>query len=638
MAGPTWRQVQGPRFDDAIAAYRMGADLIDRGLSGARAGVKAWDDNQIRETSNSLTADLMRFQNDPKALNAAIADGSLMKGYDPRRLSAEAIAAIGGRQQDLQNFELGTRNIEGVGLRNAGLGTANERAATELGDLKYQSGNARADNDWLRGTGRDIAREYDAVLARTRDPKQAYAWLTSPEVQARLKGGPADFVQSLTTRGTAVPMDYAKFVDQGEITNNRVDDRRTSAANRAVMGAQVGQIGAQTEATRQATTITGAGFNSQQVASGAMTGILEEGAGSTDTVEGALSRAIKKNPALAKDPQAQEILRRTLIETYKYGVGRPIVDGAGNEVINKVDPAAEKGVSPPFVVPPLLARPRAEAPANPASDILAGGSGNDDLAGGAAADLFRAAAPRDRQAQFGRILQIEGGTDRRGNFLTSPKGAIGPAQVMPGTAPEAARLAGLPFDEKRYRSDPAYNKALGEAYYTKQLRDFGGDPIKAAAAYNAGPGSAKSGRGVRGAMARAAKAGQADNWVAFLPAETRNYVAKFAGEGAQSAGTRYASGDIGANYMTQQAVAPSMAPAISPTLAALNSPQPIAPQAAAEIERAAGGVDPRDELLRQLIAERQQPRPIMGEDPQRRRRSTNVAAILGQAGALSRYS
>lgn len=140
----------------------------------------------------------------------------------------------------------------------------------------------------------------------------------------------------------------------------------------------------------------------------------------------------------------------------------------------------------------------------------------------------RAAAPRPGvDAMWRAIIGNEGGTDRHGNFRTSPKGAIGPAQVMPGTAPQAARLAGVPFDDHRYRTDPAYNDQLGRAYFGEMLRQFGGDPEKAAAAYNAGPGSAERGTGVRGAMARAERAGEPGNWRAYLPAETRNYVRNF---------------------------------------------------------------------------------------------------------------
>lgn len=114
-----------------------------------------------------------------------------------------------------------------------------------------------------------------------------------------------------------------------------------------------------------------------------------------------------------------------------------------------------------------------------------------------------------------------------GEPLRSSAGAIGVMQVLPSTGPEAARLAGLAWDAERFHKDEAYNRALGQAYYKDMLRRFGGDPIKAAAAYNAGPGSASKGTGVNGAIARARKAGEPENWVAYLPAETRNYVAKF---------------------------------------------------------------------------------------------------------------
>lgn len=125
---------------------------------------------------------------------------------------------------------------------------------------------------------------------------------------------------------------------------------------------------------------------------------------------------------------------------------------------------------------------------------------------------------------FNRMVSAESGGRQfaaGGGALTSPKGAVGIAQVMPGTAPEAARLAGLPWDAQRYRGDPEYNRALGEAYYNKQLADFG-DPMKAAAAYNAGPGA------VRRAIQ---KGGQ--NWQQHVPAETQAYLDKvFGGQGA----------------------------------------------------------------------------------------------------------
>jgi hypothetical protein len=102
-----------------------------------------------------------------------------------------------------------------------------------------------------------------------------------------------------------------------------------------------------------------------------------------------------------------------------------------------------------------------------------------------------------------------------GTPLVSGAGAVGIGQVMPGTGPEAAQLAGLPWDKNRLYNDPAYNEALGKAYYAKQRSDFG-DPDMAAAAYNAGP------QAVRDAVAKGQLSGR--SWLSYLPAETQDYV------------------------------------------------------------------------------------------------------------------
>ncbi len=121
-----------------------------------------------------------------------------------------------------------------------------------------------------------------------------------------------------------------------------------------------------------------------------------------------------------------------------------------------------------------------------------------------------------------QIGQESGGKQfgKDGKPLTSSAGAVGIAQVMPGTGPEAAKLAGLPWDVRRYHQDAGYNEALGKAYMAKQLQTFGGDVQKALAAYNMGPGSAAKGNGVAGLVAK-----HGENWLAHAPKETQNYVA-----------------------------------------------------------------------------------------------------------------
>ncbi len=145
-------------------------------------------------------------------------------------------------------------------------------------------------------------------------------------------------------------------------------------------------------------------------------------------------------------------------------------------------------------------------------------------------------------APMGAMAAIErnetgGGAEAARQRLVSPKGAVGVMQVMPTTGPEAAKLAGLPWDAQRFRSDPAYNRALGQAYYREQLRVFGAAD-KAAAAYNAGPGA------LRNAMRKAEKAGNPGDWLRYMPAETRDYVAKFRTRtGAEASGGGVAVAD-----------------------------------------------------------------------------------------------
>lgn len=105
--------------------------------------------------------------------------------------------------------------------------------------------------------------------------------------------------------------------------------------------------------------------------------------------------------------------------------------------------------------------------------------------------------------------------DANGQPVTSSAGAIGVMQVMPKTAPEAARLAGLPWDENAYRTDESYNKLLGIAYLSELLRRYDGDVSKALAAYNAGSGRLES-----------AVSSHGENFLAAMPAETQDYVAR----------------------------------------------------------------------------------------------------------------
>jgi hypothetical protein len=155
--------------------------------------------------------------------------------------------------------------------------------------------------------------------------------------------------------------------------------------------------------------------------------------------------------------------------------------------------------------------------------------------------LAAARAPVDEVSEFYRtkILKQESGNrqfDENGNPLTSSAGAIGIGQVMPDTGPEAAKMAGLPWDEERFRTDADYNAALGEAYFRNMYDRFGSLDL-ASAAYNAGPGRLSSAIDRAGAMG--------GSYLDYLPEETQNYVSSLTGMGSASRGV--AGADEGAS-------------------------------------------------------------------------------------------
>jgi hypothetical protein len=150
-------------------------------------------------------------------------------------------------------------------------------------------------------------------------------------------------------------------------------------------------------------------------------------------------------------------------------------------------------------------------------------TGNSPGTGGGAGTPF--GLPPAAEAVWQRMVPQESGGKQfnaDGSVVTSPTGAIGIAQVEPGTGPAAAKLAGLPWDPVRFKNDPNYNLALGRAYFAQQVQAFG-SPDVAAAAYNAGPNA------VLAAQAKASKRG--GDWLSYMPAETRDYVAKVTGGG-----------------------------------------------------------------------------------------------------------
>ena len=123
-------------------------------------------------------------------------------------------------------------------------------------------------------------------------------------------------------------------------------------------------------------------------------------------------------------------------------------------------------------------------------------------------------------------------THRRsdGGLVTSPKGALGVAQIMPATAAKPG-YGMSPINLQTSTADQ--QKAWATDYIGRIQKAHNFTTEQAVAAYNAGPG----------AVQKAIKAG-GSNWLSKLPAETRAYVPKVMG-GATGGGGNRATQAIG---------------------------------------------------------------------------------------------
>ncbi len=131
-------------------------------------------------------------------------------------------------------------------------------------------------------------------------------------------------------------------------------------------------------------------------------------------------------------------------------------------------------------------------------------------------------------ADMGKLTQVIAGvesrnrdTDAAGNVITSPKGAQGRMQVMPGTQRDPG------FGVRPAADDSLEEKArVGRDYLAAMVKRYDGNLAKAAAAYNWGPGAVDN--AVKAAQANAGKGESVPDsaWLASAPKETRDYVAK----------------------------------------------------------------------------------------------------------------
>ncbi|WP_404926949.1 lytic transglycosylase domain-containing protein [Mesorhizobium sp. ORM16] len=106
----------------------------------------------------------------------------------------------------------------------------------------------------------------------------------------------------------------------------------------------------------------------------------------------------------------------------------------------------------------------------------------------------------------------------------SSAGARGLLQLMPATAKQLAKKAGLQFSQARLTTDAGYNATLGSAFLGQQLDRFNGSYVLTFAGYNAGPSRAAQWVAKYGDP-RGKDIDAVVDWIERIPyTETRSYV------------------------------------------------------------------------------------------------------------------
>lgn len=252
------------------------------------------------------------------------------------------------------------------------------------------------------------------------------------------------------------------------------------------------------------------GGNKQKIAEAMQMGVVDPTAG---TLAGMFIDRMRSAAQAEQAPQqtvAQQVFTPPAPPAPMGGVGAPppIPPQGAPAGLGATPEAAQMPQIPAPEMPvPEMGAPEMAAPEEEAPMGMAGGGLTtlplpdamfDEPDNGSYADggivAFAKGGPLTDEEAWSRIKRIEGGLGPKGEMRVSSAGAVGPSQLMPATAPEAAKLAGLPWDEKRYRTDAAYNEALGKAYYLARVAARKGDYNKAALDYHSGMGNVDKGK------------------------------------------------------------------------------------------------------------------------------------------------
>lgn len=197
MARLTWQQVSQPSFSDANSSMRLASELISRAAGGLDGAIENFQDARSRRESGDLMASILQNQ-DPAAMQEALASGSLFAGRDPRYINPSAFDFAAQQRGRLLGEQQTEANIRGTNASTALTGVNTERARFGLGrdqvtagreDERYAA-NQEAQPIWYEATRRARAGDMSgaqglladnaALLGRAGfNPESLYSGLSS---------------------------------------------------------------------------------------------------------------------------------------------------------------------------------------------------------------------------------------------------------------------------------------------------------------------------------------------------------------------------------------------------------------------------------------------------------------------------
>jgi hypothetical protein len=242
MARLTWDQVRSEDFSGANEAARMATNLLSTASQPLISGIDSFQE-AIGQSQSGQLMQRVNAQQDPAAAAAALADGSIYAGLDPRYLSAGSQEFAAQQAQRLLTEDATAADIVNTNARTGLVGVQTEtgrynldRAQTLAGRVDAQYEARQAVNPLLF----DIAE-----LARADRGDEARALIAANEAQLAAAGLTADglyaSISTNVTGGQTEEEATIKFDEFLRTTKNAQDTR-------SIIQAAAGQFNTQAAA------------------------------------------------------------------------------------------------------------------------------------------------------------------------------------------------------------------------------------------------------------------------------------------------------------------------------------------------------------------------------------------------------